>query len=199
MKSTTHARKESLIHWENGYRLPRVLRGAAIAAVAAAGACLAACQTTADSRWAERQDSVDTWKPRLAAIPIDVHGALADEVLASIPNGTNEARYGLAQHSATLASVQRIELYVGGDTVPIGRSYCETTPTPRPAPVESGKVRLAAALCDGSRLIVTVRLQLEPSTINDIATMNRAVQKIKSEMAFSLSVSDGQVPTEEPG
>ncbi len=175
------------------------IRLTAVAAVAAAGTCLAGCQGTLENRWVEPEDSVAVWEPRLASILIDVHGELpgvsSQEMVSRIPNATNSARYGREGHAPALASLQRVELYIGGDAVPTDATYCESSPALRVvAPPD--KAVVAAALCDGTRVVVTVRQQLGASAVRDLSG---TIREVKSRLTFALSMSPAQIPTEGAG
>jgi hypothetical protein len=64
------------------------------------------CGATVHSRWAKQRDSVDYWSPKLATIPINVHGTVpgsdSAETLARIPNGTNDDIYARKGETSAL-------------------------------------------------------------------------------------------------
>ena len=166
---------------------PKILAVMAVAAV-----CMTGCQTTMHSRWAKPRDSVLEWSEKLPMLPIDVHGnapgASAGDTLARIPNGTTDERYAAANQAAALRSAQRVELYVGGDTLPVNATYCSMTPTQRSVEIPAGKVMIAAALCDGSRLVVTAREEFGVDAASS-STMPHTVETIKEKLMVALESS----------
>lgn len=160
--------------------------------MAGAAVCVAGCQTTMHSRWAKERDSVLEWSEKLPTLPIDVHGnapgANAGDTLARIPNGTNDERYAAANKAAALDSAQRVELYVGGNTLPVNATYCSVSPTQRTVEIPAGKVMMAAALCDGSRLVVTAREEFGVDAASS-STMPHTVETIKEKLMVALRSS----------
>jgi hypothetical protein len=144
------------------------VRGKRLALLVLMAACIgeSACQGTVHNRWAREDDSVDAWAPKLAILPIDVHGTIPgeneDQALQRIANSTDGVRYARGEGGGSLLSAQRIVLYVGGDSLPVNTTYCDGTPTPRTIKIPAGKIMMGAALCDGSRLVVTVRQEFRP-------------------------------------
>ena len=178
--------------------IPQVLNTASIqrstvALVAIAGLCLAGCQGTTHDRWARASDSVDVWSPKMASLPIEVHGSVpgadASRTVARIPNGTN---------AGSLASSQRIVLYVGGSTLPVNSTYCGVSPTLRSVRIPDDKVMMGAALCDGRRLVVTARQEFAPAAVTD-TTMSHSIEELKTRLKFALAVGPRQIPSEGPG
>ena len=168
----------------------------------AAAAAVTGCTSTVHARWAKRQDSVSYWSPKLATLPINVHGTVpgseAAETLARIPNGTNDAIYARKGETSALGSVARLELYVGGNTHPVDATYCDKTPTMRSVDIPAGKIMLAIAICDGPRLVATAREEFSPDQVST-RTMSHAVENMKAWLLYALSRSPSQVPTVEPG
>jgi hypothetical protein len=169
-----------------------------IAAVVSVTGCL----PTVHARWAKQRDSVDYWSPKLAAIPINVHGTAPDsdyaETLARIPNGTNDDIYTHKGETSSLRSVPRLELYVGGNMLPVNVTYCDRTPTMRSVDIPAGKVMLAVAICDGPRLVATAREEFSPDQVST-STMSHAVETMKAWLLYAISRSLSQVPPVEPG
>jgi hypothetical protein len=168
----------------------------------AAVVAVTGCTETVHARWAKRQDSVDYWSPKLATLPINVHGTVPGsdyaETLARIPNGTNDEIYTRGGATSALRSVPRLELYVGGNTLPVNVTYCEKTPTMRSVDIPAGKVMLAVAICDGPRLVATAREEYSPDEVAT-HTMSHAVENMKAWLLYAISRSLSQVPTVEPG
>ena len=168
----------------------------------AAGVAVTGCTQTVHARWAKRQDSVDYWSPKLATLPINVHGTVPDsdyaETLARIPNGTNDEIYARAGATSALRSVPRLELYVGGNRLPVNVTYCDKTPTMRSVNIPAGKVMLAVAICDGPRLVATAWEEYSPDEVAT-HTMSHAVENMKAWLLYAISRSLSQVPTTEPG
>jgi hypothetical protein len=160
------------------------------------------CETTVHARWAKRQDSVDYWSPKLTTLPINVHGTVPGsehaETLARIPNGTNDDIYAQTGATSALKSIPRLELYVGGNTLPVNATYCDKTPTMRSVDIPAGKIMLAVAICDGSRLVATAREEFSPDQVSN-STMSHAVENMKAWLLYAISRSLSQVPTAEPG
>jgi hypothetical protein len=138
----------------------------------------------------------------LATIPINVHGTVpgsdSAETLARIPNATNDDIYSRGGASSNLRSIPRLELYVGGNTLPVNATYCDKTPTMRSVDIPTGKVMLAVAICDGSRLVATAREEFSPDEVAT-HTMSHAVENMKAWLLYAISRSLSQVPTVEPG
>jgi hypothetical protein len=163
---------------------------------------MTSCTSTVHARWARRQDSVDYWSPKLATIPINVHGNVPDsdaaQTLARIPNGTNDAIYERSGATPTLRSTPRLELYVGGNTLPVNVTYCDKIPTLRSVEIPKDKVMLAVAICDGARLVATAREEFSPDQVS-ARTISHAVENMKAWLLYAISRSPSQVPTIEPG
>ena len=187
----------------------RTVRGPAIHRVfgtilvlIAAAVAVSGCTSTVHARWAKRQDSVGYWSPKLAMLPINVHGTVpgseAAETLARIPNGTNGDIYARKGETSALGSVARLELYVGGNTHPVDATYCDKTPTMRTVDIPAGRIMLAVAICDGPRLVATAREEFSPDEVST-STMSHAVENMKAWLLYALSRSPSQVPTVEPG
>jgi hypothetical protein len=168
----------------------------------AAAVAVTGCTETIHARWAKRRDSVDYWSPKLATIPINVHGTAPDsdyaETVARIPNGTNDEIYTRGGATSALRSVPRLELYVGGNMLPVNVTYCDKTPTMRSVDIPAGKVMLAVAICDGPRLVATAREEFSPDEVAT-HTMSHAVENMKAWLLYAISRSLSQVPTVEPG
>lgn len=187
----------------------RTVRGPAIHRVfrttlvlIAAAVAVTGCTSTVHARWAKSQDSVGYWSPRLATLPINVHGSVpgseAAETLARMPKGTNDANYARKGETSALGSVARLELYVGGNTHPVDATYCDKTPTMRTVDIPAGKIMLAVAICDGPRLVATAREEFSPDQVST-STMSHAVENMKAWLLYGISRSPSQVPTVEPG
>ena len=168
----------------------------------AAAVAVTGCTETIHARWAKRRDSVDYWSPKLATLPINVHGTVPGseyaETLARIPNGTNDDTYTQTGATSSLRSIPRLELYVGGNTLPVNVTYCDKTPTMRSVDIPAGKVMLAVAICDGPRLVATAREEFSPDEVST-NTMSHAVETMKAWLLYAISRSLSQVPTVEPG
>jgi hypothetical protein len=172
------------------------------AACIAGGAVLAAgCQGTIHDRWAKESDSVTAWGPRLSGLPIAVHG--------SIPGADQDGTRALVAASAAPASVEgvagapgasvpRIVLYVGGDRLPTDATYCAVAPTLRTVRIRAGKVMMAAALCDGPRLVVTSRQEFGVAAVS-AAHLPHTLKSIRARLLYALSMSRGQIPAEGTG
>ena len=170
--------------------LPLSLAKGCLTAVLVASACLAGCQSTMHSRWAANKDSLDVWQPKMATLPIDVHGAIPgsspDATLSAIRNATNSSVYAKAHPSASgLESQQRIVLYVGGETLPVNTTYCSATSTMRAVKLSTGRVLVGSALCDGSRLVVTARQEVEAEDATN-ATMEHTITTAKERLLVAL-------------
>jgi hypothetical protein len=168
----------------------------------AAVVAVTGCTSTLHARWAKRRDSADYWSPKLATIPINVHGTAPDsdyaETVARIPNGTSDEIYTRGGATSALRSVPRLELYVGGNMLPVNVTYCDKTPTMRSVDIPAGKVMLAVAICDGPRLVATAREEFSPDEVAT-HTMSHAVENMKAWLLYAISRSLSQVPTVEPG
>jgi hypothetical protein len=173
-----------------------------IMALIATAAAVSGCEATVHSRWAKQRDSVYYWSPKLATIPINVHGTVPDsdyaETLARIPNGTNDDIYTQRGETSALRSVPRLELYVGGNMLPVNVTYCDKTPTMRSVDIPAGKVMLAVAICDGPRLVATAREEFSPDDVST-KTMSHAIETMKAWLLFAISRSLSRVPSVEPG
>jgi hypothetical protein len=140
------------------------------------------------TQWAEDRDSTYAWVPKLATLPIEVHDTVAnadaDETVAHVLNGTDASRYSLANPAApSLAETQRIVLYVGGETLPVNKTYCDATPSMRPVKVAPDRVLLGSALCDGPRLVVTERQELAGSVADN------AIDDVQSRLEVALELA----------
>jgi hypothetical protein len=168
----------------------------------AAVVAVTGCGATVHARWAKRRDSVDYWSPKLATLPINVHGTVPGseyaETLARIPNSTNDDIYTRGGETPALSSMPRLELYVGGNRLPVNVTYCDKTPTMRSVDIPAGKVMLAVAICDGPRLVATAREEFSPDEVST-NTMSHAVETMKAWLLYAISRSLSQVPTVEPG
>ena len=173
-----------------------------ISVLIAAVVSVTGCEATFHSRWAKQRDSVDYWSEKLATIPINVHGTVPDsdyaQTLARIPNGTNDDIYAQRGETSALRSTPRLELYVGGNMLPVNVTYCDKTPTLRSVDIPQGKIMLAVAICDGPRLVATAREEFSPDQVSN-STMSHAVENMKAWLLYAISRSLSQVPTAEPG
>ena len=129
-------------------------------------------------------------------LPIEVHGSVPGsspaQTLARVPNGTNDAAYAQRPGGAqSLATTRRIVLYIGGDTLPTNGTYCTASPVLRIASIASGKVMVATALCDGSRLVTTARREVAPKEVT-ANTMAHTLNRVKSFLLYGLSSSRAQ-------
>ena len=159
---------------------------------------LAGCQGTLHSRWTEQSDTVDYWAPQMNTIPVDVHGtvpgATPEETVARIPLGTTASDFaGKHPTLSGIESVPRIVLHVGGDQIPTDATYCSANPQMRSIDGKDGHVMLAAALCDGTRLIVRSRRELTP---DGLATdkMSSTLKSVKSRLLYGIEISRAQTP-----
>lgn len=162
---------------------------------------MAGCQGTLHTRWAQQADTYDYWAPQIAALPIEVHGAAPGlshaETVARIPQGTTATRFTAKQPAnPSLAAMPRVVLYVGGDTIPTDHSYCSTTPDMRAADNGKHGVMLAAALCDGPRLIDRSRRVVSVDHLG-ARQLRATVKSLESHLLFGLTVSQAQTPTED--
>jgi hypothetical protein len=161
---------------------------------------LAGCETL-HARWAKRSDSPDAWSSRMATLPIHVHaqesGVDPGQIVARIPNGTTVGQYATAHPtSPELTAVRRLEMYVGGVHVPTFATYCAQQPVMRTINNPGSDVMLAAAICDGPRLVATVRESAASDEL-DAANMPHTVERVKGRLIFALSRSPSQIPTED--
>jgi hypothetical protein len=170
-------------------------RSTTLAAMAVAAVCLAGCQGTMHSQWAKEGDSVYYWTKKFQSLPIDVHGTVpganSDETLTRIANGTSDLMYAESNESAALHSAQRLELYVGGSTLPINTTYCRATPTMRSVAIPSDTIMMGAAICDGSRLVVTAREEFRSDALTS-STMPHTIKALKERLVVALSTSPAQ-------
>jgi hypothetical protein len=173
-----------------------------IASMMAIAVSATACQGTIHDRWAQESDSVAVWSPRLEHMLIDLHGSIPgedadrtrEELLAS---DISVVPANLADGSA-MGSVQRIVLYIGGNTLPMNTAYCQAAPTLRSVEIPKGRIMLAAALCDGPRLVVTARQELRASSFWKV-NIGHTINEIKNRLIFALSMSPSQIPKEGTG
>lgn len=162
---------------------------------------LAGCQGTIHTRWVEQSDSYDYWSPRMAALPIDVHGAFPGathvETVERIALGTTANDYA-ARHPTALGleAQPRIVLYVGGDQLPTDASYCSAHPVMRTADESRNDIMIASALCDGPRLVVRSRREVAADRVST-TWISSTMSSVKSHLLYGLTVSQAQQPTEQ--
>jgi hypothetical protein len=140
----------------------------------------------------------------LAHLPIAVHGSIP----GTDQNGTRalvEATEVLgkvigAGADAAGDNVPRIVLYIGGDMLPTYATYCTAVPTLRTASARAGsdKIMMAAALCDGSRLVVTSRQSFTRTAVSE-AKLAGTLRTIRARLLYALSMGRSQIPTEGNG
>ena len=157
------------------------------------GLCLTGCAGTLHNRWATQDDTLEYWHDSIQTAPVEVHGGFAGHdasmLARSIPNGTTPELYPTQGHpQASLASTPRIVLYVGMNQIPADDTYCSQAPVLRAVAVDQGKVDVAAALCDGTRLVVRARRDLTPEHFagHGVASV---VHAIKSRLMLALSTN----------
>lgn len=158
------------------------------------------CAGTLDTRWAKGRDSTDAWSARMATLPIDVHGQLpgqdAQQSIASIPGGTTAALYAQTHLQApVLDTHKRIELYLGQGQLSGGDSYCAARPMLSEAEPARHGVLLTAALCDGSRLVETDRLDVKDYDLDQTRVAD-TIAGLKTKLLFGLETSVAQQPTQ---
>ena len=157
---------------------------------------LTACQGTLHTRWDTTGESYKEWQPKMASIPIEVHGAVPGSdsklTMANIPGATDAETYDAQQPDGPpLRAMRRIVLYIGGNQLPTDRTYCQPAPKLRTAVVAGGMVMFASALCDGARLVVTARREVAPKD-SGASTMAHTIQRIKDFMLYGVASSRAQ-------
>lgn len=162
---------------------------------------MAGCQGTLHTRWAEQADTYDRWAPQMATLPVEVHGTIPGlshaETVAHIPQGTTARRFSAEQPTAPgLTVAPRVVLYVGGDTLPTNSSYCSASPELRSVHHHKDDVMLAAALCDGPRLIDRSRRVVNADHLS-AADLDTTIKSVESQLLFGLTVSQAQTPPED--
>lgn len=161
-------------------------------------AALAGCNATVDTRWAERQDSVEAWQTTMTHIPIDVHGTIpgdsAEQTLKQVSDGTTTAAFD-ATHigQSPLEQSRRIELYVDSHQLPQADSYCAAEPILQSVNSRSNGAQVVGALCDGPRLVATEVVQLD-SRGAQVAQVPKAVDLFKSKLLDGLAADAYQAP-----
>jgi hypothetical protein len=98
----------------------------------------------------------------MATLALEVHdqvpGVDVASIVANVPNATDATTS--ADHAVSLVEVttaRRAVLYIGGNEIPTDDSYCQATPTLHAVGKNRDGVMMAAALCDGKRLVDTYR------------------------------------------
>jgi hypothetical protein len=179
----------------NGHKLKLVKM---LMAVAPFGPYLTGCAGTLNNRWATESDTLMNWKGSMQSLPVEVHGGFgshdAADTAQRIPNGTTPDLYPMQDHSgADLASVPRIVLYVGMNQIPTDDTYCTKTPSLRSTAVNQGEIGVAAALCDGTRLVVQARRDITPEHLANHGEAS-VVNAIKSQLMLALSTNPSAPP-----
>jgi hypothetical protein len=167
-----------------------------VAVMIASTALLSGCQSTMHTGWAEDRDSTFAWAPKIATLPLDVHGSIpgqtAAQTIATVPLAITSAAYSDTNPDApNLMEAQRIVLYVGGDQLPVNTTYCDKSATLRTVKVVSGRVLLGAALCDGPRLVVTERQVVKPEAVT-VTAMNSSIESAKKRLMVALEVGQDE-------
>ena len=167
-------------------------------AVTSLGLYLTGCAGTLNNQRATESDTLANWKESMQTMLIEVHGGFAShdaaETARRIPNGTTPELYPMQNHSGIdLASMSRIVLYVGMNQIPTDDTYCSKTPALRGIAVNQGEINVAAALCDGTRLVVRARRDI---TQEHLASRGEAsvVNAIKSRLMLALSTNPNAPP-----
>ncbi|MHC1481330.1 hypothetical protein ACYJW8_13850 [Frateuria aurantia] len=154
---------------------------------------LAGCAGTLHNRWASETDTLSNWQDSMASMPVEIHGHLEGKDAATqatdVPHGITTAGY-LAQNPGQppLDTLPRILLYVGGHQIPSDQNYCSTAPAMRSMTVKPGRIDVAAALCDGLRLVVTARYQITPQSL-DREGEAAIVDQMKEHLMFALATN----------
>ena len=167
-------------------------------ALAPLGLYLTGCAGTLNNQWATESDTLMNWKGSMQSLPVEVHGGFgshdAADTAQRIPNGTTPDLYPMQDHSgADLASVPRIVLYVGMNQIPTDDTYCSKTPSLRSIAVNQGEIDVAAALCDGTRLVVLARRDITPEYLASHGEAS-VVNAIKSQLMLALSTNPSALP-----
>jgi hypothetical protein len=162
---------------------------------------LVGCQGTLHTRWAQKSDSYNYWSPLMSAMPVDVRGAIPGtshaDTVAHIPQGFTTVSY-VANHPASsdLNAAPRIVLYIGGDRLPTDATYCGASPVMRDAINSGHGIMVASALCDGPRLVVRSRREVNIGRL-DATDISTTIRTLKSRLLFGLTISQAQMPVEQ--
>lgn len=144
-------------------------------------------------------DHPDDWAARIGSLPVEVHGAVpgesAAQTAAAIDHGVAQPDYAEFQHSGLdLYALPRVVLYIGGTSAPPRDGYCAWQPdTDRTVSVAKDGVVLRGGLCDGPRSVAYARGTLADPNSN-VAALDRAVERLKSNLVASLPSPDPQPP-----
>lgn len=191
-------RKHRELSTEKRVEQANIIKKAGLVSMATFCLCLSGCYETLDNRWVQQPDSYDHWKPMMATMPLDVHGTIPGLSLAKtlqrIPDGTDVARFE-ARHPDQLGLLAqpRVEMYIGVDELPTNTSYCAVAPMLKPTQVSEGRIMVAAALCDGPRLVTTVSHRVHQDHLS-AARMPKTIHDVESDLLFGMAVSPVQVP-----
>jgi len=136
---------------------------------------MSGCSGVLQTRWSQPSDTVAVWSPRMESLPLDVHQAGGEPVAAFPSVGQTPA----------LPTAQRIVVYVGGHEIPTPESYCQANAELYPVPAKHG-VMVAAALCDGTRLVDIYRGVYSASDIQ-AKGWGPVIKTTKSKLLWGLS------------
>ena len=164
------------------------VRNAFSAGLVVAALGLAGCQGTLHTRWAQASDTYDDLSARIDTLPLDIHSKLDATDLSHIQ--------GVASSStatAELSGQPRVVLYLGGDQQPTDDTYCQAAPTLHAVRRKPDHTLLAAALCDGPRLVVRMHKELTAKAVTS-QNLPWTIQSMRNRLLFGVRVSQAQTP-----
>ncbi|PXV53327.1 hypothetical protein SAMN04487785_1185 [Dyella jiangningensis] len=149
------------------------------------------CSGVLQTTWSQPSDTVQTWAPSMDTLPVQVHQQSSEPGAVVTPMAAPHLTFVTASSAASVPSnvgefaARRVVLYVGGEQVPTPETYCKTTATLYSLPKAQG-VLVAAALCDGSRLVDSYRRVYSASDIQQQG-WGKVVKTMKSKLLWGLS------------
>jgi len=149
------------------------------------------CSGVLQTTWAEPSDTVQAWAPSMDTIPVQVHQLSSEPSAVVTPTAVPNLTFVTASSVANAPSnvgefaARRVVLYVGSEQVPTPETYCKKTATLYSLPKTQG-VLVAAALCDGSRLVDSYRRVYGANDIQQRG-WSKVVKTMKSKLLWGLS------------
>jgi hypothetical protein len=140
-------------------------------------------------------DHPEDWASRVAALPVEIHGAMpgetAAQTAATIDHGTaDQAGAKSGTSGLSLYAMPRVVVYIGGAVAPARDQYCTLDPDTNRSVVDpKNALVVRSELCDGPRAVAYTRITLPEAnpTAHDLA---RSMERIKSDLVRSLPPLD---------
>lgn len=159
--------------------------------------CLTGCSEVLQTDWVKPSDTADVWQPKMSGLAMDVHNQASGLDVAGLTSSVaNAAIWNEGEQGAMPTArvhMQRVVLYIGGDEVPTPDSFCTENPRLHSVRQTRNGIMMAAALCDGTRIVDTYRrtYSLEKIRGDGLAKIVEAMRdKLYWGMVIQPAVSD---------